>query len=370
MQSPKKIIIVSIVAIPLALISWNIVKKGLVPSVQATVVERSTAIDAVPAIVNVRSDYAMTLSSEESGRVAHSSLDLGKKIKAGDLILTIDPTDLELDARILRADIKNLETRLALNTADETNLQKRKEDLENFRRQFAAGNYPKLEMTRRERDFEVFKESQELKKLNEEQELNDLKNELERLERRLAKTKIHAPTSGIVTEIFAYPGELVAEEASLATLFSEAIVVEAKVNEENFAGIKAGLEATVRLLTYGNRLFVASVDRVLPTADKENQQYTVFLTVEIDEEKLLPGLSGEASIVRRKIPDSLIVPRRSLLGNFVFKAVDGKAIFTPVEVGVRGLNNVEIKSGLEEGDIVLTDGIGGLKDGDSVRVTE
>jgi hypothetical protein len=51
-------------------------QRGLVPSVQATIVERSTAIDAVPAIVNVRSDYAMTLSSEESGRVAYSSLDL------------------------------------------------------------------------------------------------------------------------------------------------------------------------------------------------------------------------------------------------------------------------------------------------------
>ena len=333
-----------------------------------SVVAKGTAIDAVPAVVNIRSDYEMTLSSEESGRVASSSLSLGARIQTGDLILTIDPTDLEIDARILRSDIENLEARLSLNTAEITALKNRKEDLENFRRQFSAGNYPKLEMTRREREFAVFQESQHLKALNDAQALNALKNELEKIERRIEKTNVYAPTDGIVTEIFAYPGELISSGSTLATLFSEATVVEAKVNEENFAGIQVGLDSTVRLLTYGNRLFEATVYRVLPTADKENQQYTVFLDVEIDREKLLPGLSGEASIVRRKIPNSLIIPRRALLGNYVFKNIGGRAIFTPVEVGVRGLNNVEIKSGLAEGDFVLTDGIGTLKDGDKIRV--
>lgn len=364
----KKTFLVAAITVAFLGAAWLGIKDTFANKVQTTEVKRGTAIDAVPAIINVRSDYAMTLSSEESGRVSESNLALGKKVKEGELILTIDPTDLEIDVRILRADIENLEARIALRTAEQTELQKRLEDLENYRRQFASGNYPKLEMTRRERDFEVFKESQELQKLSENQEIKTLKNQLEKLERRLEKTNVYAPTDGIVTEIFAYPGELISSGSTLATLFSEATVVEAKVNEENFAGIQVGLDSTVRLLTYGNRLFEATVYRVLPTADKENQQYTVFLDVEIDREKLLPGLSGEASIVRRKIPNSLIIPRRALLGNYVFKNIGGRAIFTPVEVGVRGLNNVEIKSGLAEGDFVLTDGIGTLKDGDKIRV--
>lgn len=345
-------------------------KKNLTNEVQATEVTRGTAIDAVPAIINVRSDYAMTLSSEEGGRVAQSDLTLGNRVSAGDLILTIDPTDLEIDARILRADIENLEARLALKSAEEADLRKRLEDLENYRRQFKSGNYPKLEMERREREFRVFQESQKLKELSDAQALQTMKSALSKLERRIEKTQIYAPVDGIVTEIFAYPGELVSAGASLATLFSKATVVEAKVNEENFAGISEGLEATVRLLTYGSQLYTAKVSRVLPTADKENQQYTVFLDVEIEDEKLLPGLSGEASIVRRKIPNSLIIPRRSLMGDYVFKAENGKAVFTPVKVGVRGLNNVEIRDGISERDFILTDGIGSLKDGDSIRIAD
>ena len=124
------------------------------------------------------------------------------------------------------------------------------------------------------------------------------------------------------------------------------------------------------MLTYGNQLYPAKISRVLPTADKENQQYTVFLNVEIDTDKLLPGLSGEASIIRKKIPNALIIPRRALLGDYVFKVENNIAVFTPVKVGVRGLNNVEISEGLSEGDVIVTDGMSGLKDGDSISRTE
>lgn len=367
--SKKKAILVGLLLVVL-FTALSLIKSGLTTSVQVSPVKKGTAIDAVPAIVNVRSEYAMTLSSEEAGRVAKSSLELGKQVSEGDLILTIDSTDLEIDARILKADIANLEAQLALNTEKETERTKRKEDLENYERLYRTGNYPELEMVRRRRELAVFEESQELLKLNETQQLNTLKGELEKIERRLAKTKIYAPTDGIVTEIYAYPGELVSAGSSLANLFSKSIVVEAKINEEDFAGIKPGMDATVRLLTYGNQLYDAKVYRVLPTADKENQQYTVFLELDILPEMLIPGLSGEASIIRQKIPDALIIPRRALMGDFVFVAENGQAIFKPVEIGVRGLNMVEIIEGLEVGQQVVTDGMAGLKDGTAIQTTD
>lgn len=366
----KKNILFILAAIIGLYAAWTLVQLGLTSKVSTSIVIRDTAIDAVPAIINVRSDYEMTLSSEESGRVQSSKLQLGKIIKAGELILTIDPTDLNIDADILRYEIENLEQQLALNTDQEIELKKQEEDLANFERQYESGNYPELEIIRRRREFKVFQENLKLRELSEAKKLTDYKNRLEKIERRLEKTKIYAPTDGIVTEIYAYPGELINSGSSLAIILSEAIVVEAKVNEEDFAGIKPGLDATVRLLTYGNKLYDAKISRVLPTADKENQQYTVFLEVEIAQSQLLPGLSGEASIIRRKIPDALIIPRRALVGDFVFKVEDGKAVFTPIKIGVRGLNNVEIREGLEENDTVITDGMSSLKDGDSVVITD
>ncbi|MEM7791152.1 MAG: efflux RND transporter periplasmic adaptor subunit [Verrucomicrobiota bacterium] len=365
----NKFLLFAIIAVSvIAAVFWSL-KDGFSTSAKIVTVVRDTAIDAVPSVVNVRSDFAITLSSEESGRVDTSNMNLGSIVSKGDLILTIDSTDLQIDADILKADIANLEARLALNTAKQTELKKREEDLENNERLFASGNFPELEIIRQRRELTVFKEAQELEALQEEQELNDLNSQLLRIERRLEKTKIYSPTDGIITEIFAYPGELVNTGSALATIFSKAIIVEAKINEEDFAGVKPGQDATVRFLTYGNKLYKAKVSRVLPTADKETQQYTIFLDVAIPEERLLPGLSGEASIIRERKPDSLVIPRRALLGNFVFKVVDEKAVFTPVKVGVRSLNYVEITEGLKDGEIVVTDGMESLKDGDAVRGT-
>lgn len=363
----KKTFILLILLVLVALLMGRWFQTGFRSQVDSAVVKIDTAIDAVPAIINVRSDYTFTLSSEEGGRVASSELVLGASIQAQETVLQIDPQDLELDIRILKAEIKNLESRLQLKAQDAANLSKKEEDLANYERLFKAGSYPELEIQRRRRDFAVFKEALALKELNEAQQLNSMQARLERLERRLAKTTIQAPSDGIVTSIYAYPGELVNSGSSLAEVFSRAIVIEAKINEEDFSGVRPGLDATVRLLTYGKQLYKAQVERVLPTADKENQQYTALLSVDIDPDKLLPGLSGEASIIRRKIPEALVIPRRALMGGFVFKIVDEQAVMTPVKVGVKGLNYVEIKDGLNQGDRIITDGMDGLKDGDHVR---
>lgn len=365
MHKIKKILWFSVVV---AIIGFTArtVRNELKSDIIATAVVRDTAIDAVPAIINVRSDYAMTLSSEETGPIIHSNLKLGGIIQKDDLLIQLDATDLQIEIEILKADIHNLENRLALTAAEDAEIQKREEDLKNQERLFELGNYPELEIKRRRREFKVYKESLALKELNEQQQLNRLNGNLKKVDRRLDKTKIYSPADGIVTEINAYPGELVRSGTDIATIFSKAIVVEAKINEEDFAGVTVGQDATLRLLTYGNKLYKGKVSRVLPTADKENQQYTVFLEVDIWKKKLLPGLSGEASIIRKRKPDALIIPRRALLGQFVFVAKDGTAIFTPVKTGVRGLNQVEILEGLEEGDLVITDGLSSLRDGDAI----
>jgi len=366
MFEKKYIILIAVLLLSL-LGTLYLVSSGLKTEVHTATVAVDTAVDAVPAIVNVRSDYTMTLSGEEAGRVIDSSLVLGAEISEGQLVLEIDSTDLKIEIDALKTELDSFKARIALKAADEAALLQRKEDLQNLERLYDAGSYPELEIERQRRNFEVFKEGQASKEISEQQQLAHLETRLERLQRRLEKTQVYAPSDGIVTRIYAHPGELIGGGSPLAEVFSKALVVEARINEEDFAGVQSGMTATVRLLSYGDRLFDAVVDRVIPTANPETQQYTVLLEMEIDPDLLMPGLSGEASIVRRKIPNSLVVSRRALVGNAVFKVVDGVARLTPVKVGVRGLYRVEIEEGLQEGDRIVIDGMAGLRDGDRVK---
>ena len=343
-------------------------RRSLSHLVEAETVTRTNALDAVPAIVQVRSDYTFTLSSEEGGRVARSSLKLGALIDKGALVLEIDPSDLLITASILQSDISNLTARMGLKSALQSALQKQQEDLKNYERLYAAGNYPELEIKRKRRAYKVFEEGQELDRLVKGQTLQGLQNKLQLIDRRIEKTRVYAPTSGIVTTIYAYPGELINAGHPLAEVFSQAVVVEAKVNEENFSGITTGQAVNVRLLTYGDQLFSGEITQVLPTADEAKQQYTVLIKLDIDPKLLIPGLSGEASIIRRKVANALVIPSRALLGDYVFKVISNKAILTPVKIGVRGLNHVEIKDGLNDGDVIITDDMESLKDGDLIRI--
>ena len=333
-------------------------------------VVRGTAIDAVPAIISVDHASIITLSGEEGGRVIESHLILGGAVQRGALLVQLDTTDLQLEAEALQSRIGHRTRRFELRMQEEINLVRFREELDNNERLFAAGNYPELEIKRRRREFQAMKENQLRTQLDETQQLEDQKNQLKRIELRIQRSSIHAPASGIVNRIFAFPGELVAARTRIASIYSESLLISAKINEEDFAGIKVGQDATVRLLAYGSKLFPATITRLIPGADTDSQQYTVILKIEIRPHLLLPGLSGEASIIRNRKSNTLLIPRQALFGDSVFVALDQQAQLRKVLVGARGLNQVEILEGLEEGEAVIIDGAAKLRDGDRIYSTQ
>ncbi len=337
-------------------------------AVEVHPVERGVAVDAVPATVEVEHAFIMALSGEEGGRIVESKLKVGERVEKGDWLLRVDDTDLQLEAEALRDRIRYLEQRAELDMQRTIELARAEEELANYEKQYAAGNYAELQIKRRRREFKAFQENQLRQQLDDAQQLENLRHQLKRVELRIDRCTIYAPASGTVNRIFAFEGEVVHPRGQIARIDSDELMVTARINEEDFAGVKKGLDATVRLLTYGNRLFPAKVTHVLPGADPETQRYTVFLKPEIPEELLLPGLSGEASIIRYRKEDALLIPRAALYGTSVFVAHGGRAERRTVTIGARGLNQVEVSEGLKAGESVITLGAAELQDGDRIRI--
>jgi len=163
-------------------------------------------------------------------------------------------------------------------------------------------------------------------------------------------------------------GDHIGREAPVATLISSTRTIEAKVSEENFAGIKVGQKASVRFLGYGSQLYSGSVVKVLPTANAETQRYVVHLSVDLPVEKLVPGLTGEVSIVLGERDAAAIIPRRALRGNEVF-VVNGSTVeLRKVQTGYLALNQAEIIGGLKVGERVIVEELDRFQAGDRVRV--
>ncbi len=338
------------------------------PEVAVATITRDRALDAVPAAVKVDPEFQVTISSDVAGLVRKSNLKIGQVVSEGDLLFEIDTSKYELTLSQLLLALDNARQQFALDLDQRTAIERRKEDLANFAARTKAGEYPELELKRRQDELAMFIERQSKDHLERDLKLGGLEHTIKLLRRDIADCHVKAPTSGTVTELFAQPGEVVALRAPLVRMFSKSIQVEARINEEDFSGIHTGLDASVRFLAYGPELYPAKVVKVLPNADPLNQQYRAYLDVTIPPERLIPGLSGEASIIRNRREGALIAPRSALKDGAVFVVENGVVRRRPVTVGFRSLSAVEILDGVPEKAQVALTQLESLRDGMRVKV--
>ncbi len=341
---------------------------GTSTTVEFSAVRRDLAIDAVPAAVKVDPEFQVTVTSDVAGLVRKSHVKRGQRVKEGDMLFEIDASNYELELEQLQLQLANTQQQFALNLDQRTALERRKEDLENFTKRTTSGEYPTIELKRRQEEFAMFVEAQKREELNREQQISALIHQIKLKQKEIADCALRSPAAGTITDIFAQPGEVIEVRASLVRLYSDALLVEARINEEDFSGIRPGLDASVRFLAYGPELYAAKVVKVLPNADPQNQQYRAYLEVNISADRLIPGLSGEASIIRNRRENALVVPRSALFNGAVFTIENGLVSRRPVEVGFKSLSAVEILGGVAEGSLVATSALESLGDGTRVSV--
>ncbi len=230
-----------------------------------------------------------------------------------------------------------------------------------------AGNYPPAELEKQRRSVKQIQQRLELEKVANALELENYENTLKVKRRQLAKMTITAPFEGVVSAVYARPGDLINPNTSIATLISTSRTIVAKISEENFANVRVGQIATVRFLGYGDGLYDAKVVKILPTADPETQRYIVYLDVKIDPELLKPGLTGEVNITTGERDSQTLIPRRALFDNQVYVVADGRVQLRKVGVGYISLNIAEVTKGLATGDEVSVEELEKFRDGDRVR---
>jgi len=361
---------VKLVVLTLAVMIVAFVAQSLLrPVARTEPAYKGIAINAVPGSVVVQAEYIMDLKSEAEGRLLSSELDPGKKVIQGDVLVQIDPADLKLEVEHLQSEFDAAKKRLAIGSSIAIEMQNARDALDQSERLFKLGSFSEADLTKQRRSFRVMEQRVALEEVNNKQLIEGLENTLKVKQNQLRKMTVIAPFDGVVSTVIGRPGDLLSAKATIATLISTSRTVEAKISEENFAGIKVGQKCTVRFLGYGGTNYDAFVTKILPTADPETQRYVVHLDVKIDPEKLVPGITGEVSIIVAERENSVLVPRRALFDNRVYLVADGKVAMRQVEVGYVALNVAEITKGLAAGDQVIVEELDRFRDGDSVRMS-
>jgi HlyD family secretion protein len=185
-------------------------------------------------------------------------------------------------------------------------------------------------------------------------------------EARLAQTVITAPITGTVTQKNSSEGEIVAANSTVVAMISNSnMEIKADVPEVDVAKIQVANSATVTLDAYGNDLeFTAKVAKIDPaeTIISGVTYYKTTLVFESTDERVKPGMTANVVILAAKKEGVLYVPQRAVLmenGNIFVRVADSKDQSKyekkEVKTGLTGsAGQVEILSGLKEGEIVIT----------------
>ena len=192
--------------------------------------------------------------------------------------------------------------------------------------------------------------TQQASKLTLEQSADDLSR---------AKAGITADFDGIVTEVAASAGTMAAEGTPLVTLASaDDMCLEIPVSKYNLENLETGQGATI---TFQEKEYGGTLSYISKLAEKgESGAAMVTIKIHIDnpDDNLILGLDAKASIDLGTAEDVFIVPisavNSDMEGDFVYVVEEGVIAKKYVTTGMSSTEEIEIKTGLAQGEKVVT----------------
>ena len=192
--------------------------------------------------------------------------------------------------------------------------------------------------------------------------------------RQVSEAAIKAPISGIITAKNGEAGEYTNPGASLATVVDiynlKAVVF---VGEKDVYQLKLNQAANITADVLPGKSFTGKVSFISPVGD-ENHNYRVELAVNNKAAELKAGTYIKVAFDLGSDFTALQIPKIALVEGtknpYVYVVNDGHAIVRKITVGREIGENIEVLSGLKQGDEVVTSGQINLKDGSLITKTQ
>jgi RND family efflux transporter MFP subunit len=327
---------------------------------------KGTAFNAVTGTVKVYANIDIKIKTEVNGRVAKVQHPAGDVVKKNDVVMTLDSQDLNNQIRERVVQLTAAKAQLKLPIPQEQDRLSLLDDLARVRKQVEFGGASKSELERRERDMVKLDTDIKNQKINRQLQVDLFQSSVTSLMYNLDRMSIKAPMDGTLIEQYAWEGDLLGGGNQVFRIVSPGRWLELTLSEEDCAGIDKGQKANVRLASYPDKTFTGTVSGLSQFADADRKTRTVFLTVDATDDVMLPGLTGEAVLIKAEHKDTVLIPRRALIGNRVYVVDGGRIRIRKVQPGFTGLDVVEIVSGVATGDEVVIEGQNSLREGDRV----
>ncbi len=203
-------------------------------------------------------------------------------------------------------------------------------------------------------------------------ELEVARAEVQLREVELERTRVRAPFEGVVGARLVSPGERVRRSTRLVRIDAiDRLQLVFAVPEIGVPFVREGMPVKITVKPFPEIRFDGEVFFVSPTLDATTRRLSLKAWVPNPGRKLKPGLFANLEVQLAERENALVVPDSAVLvdqgGSFVWRiGSDGKASRVPVELGLRKAARVEIRSGLDAGDQIVSAGTQKVTEGGEV----
>jgi cobalt-zinc-cadmium efflux system membrane fusion protein len=339
-----------------------------------------------------------------SGYLERVSVQIGDRVRAGQLLASIERTQLlqrvnEIEGRVagiraklaeLRAGARPEEIAQAEEAFKQTesrfeNAKKNKERLADlFKRNLVArkdlddaelayelalaqrgGAENQLRMVREGARTEVRQAT--------EAQLQEAEALLAQQRSQLKDAQLVAPFDGFVTRRLADPGALVTSSTPVLTVVHTGTVkVLANILEKDISLVRAGASALVKVDAFPEKEFLGSVARLNSALDSNSRTLQAEIRIANPSQTLKPGMFATIQLKLIERPQVMLIPTDAVLedekGSYVYVVREGKSERKPIRLGLKDETRVEVAEGVKIGDQVVVAGYERLRPGTTVRV--
>jgi RND family efflux transporter MFP subunit len=282
------------------------------------------------------------LAPSTPGRIIKINAEVGDRVRAGQLLVQMDPTQL--------------------NTT-ELQLLSLEKDMQRFDTLIQYGGIARQQYDQMKTQVDVTRANYELLKTN---------------------TNLVAPFSGIITGKYFENGELYSGAPNTQAGKAAIVVIQQtnpikamiSVSEKYYPIVKTGMEVSLTSEIYPDETFTGRISLIYPTINASTKTFNVEIQIPNASEKLRPGMFAKINLELGKelaivVPSATILQQLGTNTRYVFIYDNGVAKKVNVKLGKRFDDKVEIISDeISETDQLIISGHTSLNNGSKVRLSE
>ncbi|OIP64383.1 MAG: efflux RND transporter periplasmic adaptor subunit [Nitrospirae bacterium CG08_land_8_20_14_0_20_52_24] len=320
------------------------------------------------------------LASKITGRLVSLTVEEGSRVKKGEVIANLESEEAEAVKEEAEANLRISRSDLAQAEAE------RHEASLSFQRSRDLLNQGFLSKTEYDLQEARYKKAAAAVS-GAEQGVKAAAAALKNAGVSLEYTRIRVPFDGVVLTKNADVGDIVTPlgaaanaKASVVTIADmDSLLVEVDVSESNLEQVKRGQPCEIQLDALPESRFRGVVHMIVPTADRSKATVMVKVGFVDQESRILPEMSAKVAFLQRPVGPGEQEPRTAVHPDAVLKRdgrqvvflmESGRAVETPVTLGVRIGDMVEVTSGVKPGDKVILKPLNKIRDGERIKVVE